>query len=393
MVPLNNNAPGTLRFGLPPVVRHAGLLLALLGTSSAVAVSFVPGIATGLGRILFVGSAVMSLAGWGIALLDRSVVLDLAGRRFRHYRGFGIWHRERAGSLDAFDRFEIRCRRRFNLYGEPETRVGLSLAGPNGSLRLCDGLLDGRGRALAAELGERLAMSVAECAFVEKQTRMTKIVRLGVAAAPFVGMAAVFAAAIWPAIGHSNFERRGAGQYPASVRSFDAGQSRYIEHDYIGAESEFRKALEFRPMWPQANNMLAYALADQGKLDAALETAIKAMNQGPNEGYIIDTVAEMYQRRREWKRAAEYYELALQHEYRSEAAETNVKYAETLLVLGRREEAIRHLRLAEASLIPPWSPRAAKMLEALDRKKTTGGRQKPAAGTERAIIRQGKTVQ
>src|SRR5205823_6245976 len=128
--------------------------------------------------------------------------------------------------------------------------------------------------------------------------------------------------------------------------------------DYPRSESLIRRALQQRPVWPQANNMLAYALAEQGKLDEALKTGITAMHQAPEDGNIIDTVAEMCQRRHDWKRAAEFYEQALEREREFEAAETRVKYAQTLFALKRRREAEAQLEPIAAAHLPHWSDRA-----------------------------------
>ena len=77
---------------------------------------------------------------------------------------------------------------------------------------------------------------------------------------------------------------------------------------------------------------------------------------------ITDTVAEMYQRRKEYSTAAAYYERALQQSGSTAIGETQCKYGETLLELGRRREAVDQLQRAVGTYERRWAVRAQNVL-------------------------------
>jgi len=131
----------------------------------------------------------------------------------------------------------------------------------------------------------------------------------------------------------------------------------YSQGQHASAERLLRSSLAMDPSSAAARNMLAYALAGQGRLDEALEAAREAVRLSPRDGSILDTLAEMHQRRHEWQQAAEHYERALRLQGGGGIAETRVKLAETLLQLNRRDEAVRHLRIASGQE-DPWAARA-----------------------------------
>jgi tetratricopeptide (TPR) repeat protein len=61
------------------------------------------------------------------------------------------------------------------------------------------------------------------------------------------------------------------------------------------AEADFRKALELNPDQPQVLNYLGYSLVDQGlKLDEALGMIKKAVEQRPEDAYIVDSLGWAY---------------------------------------------------------------------------------------------------
>jgi tetratricopeptide (TPR) repeat protein len=62
--------------------------------------------------------------------------------------------------------------------------------------------------------------------------------------------------------------------------------------DWPPAEADFRRALELNPTQPQVLNYLGYGLVDRGeKLDEALGMIKKAIEDDPDQGYIIDSLA------------------------------------------------------------------------------------------------------
>jgi tetratricopeptide (TPR) repeat protein len=84
----------------------------------------------------------------------------------------------------------------------------------------------------------------------------------------------------------------------------------------------------------------------------------------PQSGMILDTVAEMHERRGEWGKAARYYERALERSYDG-IAETHTKYGRTLLAMGQRKRAIVHLRRAVRIGNWRWRNAASRILARL----------------------------
>jgi tetratricopeptide (TPR) repeat protein len=146
---------------------------------------------------------------------------------------------------------------------------------------------------------------------------------------------------------------------------YEQGNRYFRQGKYGESEREYRFALKISPGQPDFLNMLAYAVAEQGRLDDALETAKAALKAAPDNWMIIDTVAEMYQRREQYATAAAYYEQALQGPRNPEKAETHCKYGETLIGLGRREEAVFHLQQGAAAYDPRWAVRSRQALQSL----------------------------
>jgi hypothetical protein len=110
-------------------------------------------------------------------------------------------------------------------------------------------------------------------------------------------------------------------------------------------------------------NSDAYGYANNGRLDLALKAAQDALKLAPQNGSILDTVGEMHQRRKEYKQAAVYYAQALRR-MPSYSPETHEKYGETLLALGRRQEAITQLQAA-ARDTGQWGMKARAALNGL----------------------------
>src|SRR5207244_3908580 len=98
-----------------------------------------------------------------------------------------------------------------------------------------------------------------------------------------------------PLFGRHRF--RTGGEQEQAMIAYRAGITAYYSEDYREAERKFREALAHNPHSADANNMLAYALAEQGKLDDALSCSQVAMHDSNNSPIIVDTVAEMYERR------------------------------------------------------------------------------------------------
>src|SRR5262249_11784342 len=81
------------------------------------------------------------------------------------------------------------------------------------------------------------------------------------------------------------------------VNPYALGVMSYSQRQYKSAETWLRRAVASNPSDFNAYNQLAYALAQQNKLDQALVAAQTALRLSPNSGNILDTVGEMYQRK------------------------------------------------------------------------------------------------
>lgn len=115
-------------------------------------------------------------------------------------------------------------------------------------------------------------------------------------------------------------------------------------------------------------NNLAYTYANQGNLDAALLTAKRAQQMAPNDGNIMDSLAEMYQRRKDFKKAAPLYVKAIALQGGGGITETNAKYGETLISLGKKKEAIPYLQRAARNNQDRYGIRAQQLLQQLGAK-------------------------
>jgi tetratricopeptide (TPR) repeat protein len=67
--------------------------------------------------------------------------------------------------------------------------------------------------------------------------------------------------------------------------------------DAVGAVADYQKAVELDPKYPAAYNFLAFALADEGKLDEAAAALKKYVDLAPNEPNAYDSLAVMALRR------------------------------------------------------------------------------------------------
>ncbi|MBL6427420.1 MAG: tetratricopeptide repeat protein [Maritimibacter sp.] len=78
------------------------------------------------------------------------------------------------------------------------------------------------------------------------------------------------------------------------------------------AERDFRKALELEPDQPSVLNYLGYSLVEKREnLDEALGMIEKAVDQRPNEGYIVDSLGWVYYRLGRYEEAVPQMEKAV----------------------------------------------------------------------------------
>ncbi|HMF27048.1 MAG TPA: tetratricopeptide repeat protein [Pseudolabrys sp.] len=79
------------------------------------------------------------------------------------------------------------------------------------------------------------------------------------------------------------------------------------------AESDLKKALELFPDQPHVLNYLGYSWIDQGiNLDEGMEMIKKAVQQRPDDGYIVDSLGWAYYRLGNYEEAAKQLERAIE---------------------------------------------------------------------------------
>jgi len=118
--------------------------------------------------------------------------------------------------------------------------------------------------------------------------------------------------------------------------------SRGISHerldDWPAAETDFQKALELNPDQPQVLNYLGYSWVDRGEhLEKALEMLKKAVEQRPNDGYIVDSLGWAEYRLGDFEAAVETLERAV--ELDPGQAVINDHLGDAYWRVGRKREA------------------------------------------------------
>lgn len=107
---------------------------------------------------------------------------------------------------------------------------------------------------------------------------------------------------------------------------------------WIRAEADFRRALELEPDQPDVLNYLGYSLVEMGqKLDEAEKMIEKAVEQRPDDGYIVDSLGWVLYRFGDFERAVEHLERAV--ELRPVDPVINDHFGDALWMVGRKTEA------------------------------------------------------
>ena len=364
--PIGDLSGERMRFGQARGRRLAGIAAMTAGLAAAAAAVFwLPDSALKIAAAAAGG--VISAAGFWLAARVDIVEVRIREGIVRRKRGFWplVW--SSAQNLSDFHRLELSAQAHSDAFGEAGILQTLRMTGTTGSIVLIDRRAGDSAGECAKEIAGLLGWPVPQVTTVAARER--PLLERGVTFAAWGVMAALVIAAMWPGRSSSarpDSQRRVARLFSGSQTErgslFARGVALYRGGDFVSAEAEFRKVLDQNPEDSDSLNMLAYALAEQQKLDDAMRTARKALAAAPRNWMIIDTVAEMHQRRREFKQAAEYYRRALRYAEPNMATETNCKYGETLLAMGQRPEAIAYLKRAAGRYEYPWSERAAEAL-------------------------------
>jgi protein O-mannosyl-transferase len=106
----------------------------------------------------------------------------------------------------------------------------------------------------------------------------------------------------------------------------------------------FRKALEIRPDYPDANNNLGYALSSKGRNEEAIELFRTVLRVRPNYAKAHNNLAISLAELGKTNEAAEQFNEALRLD--GSYADAHRNFGILLLQLGRREEGVAHLREA-----------------------------------------------
>ena len=104
------------------------------------------------------------------------------------------------------------------------------------------------------------------------------------------------------------------------------------------AEADLKKALELFPEQPQVLNYLGYSWIDQGvNLDEGMRMIRRAVEQRPEDGYIIDSLGWAYYRLGQYDEAVKHLERAV--ELRPEDPTINDHLGDVYWRVGRLHEA------------------------------------------------------
>ncbi|MEP0069826.1 tetratricopeptide repeat protein [Pyruvatibacter sp.] len=116
------------------------------------------------------------------------------------------------------------------------------------------------------------------------------------------------------------------------------GVARERQGKWDGAEADFMKALELEPDQPYVLNYLAYSWLEQDiNLEEALEMIQKAVDQRPNDGFIVDSLGWAFYQMGRYEEAVEQLERAV--ELDPNDATINDHLGDAFWKVGRRTEA------------------------------------------------------
>ena len=130
------------------------------------------------------------------------------------------------------------------------------------------------------------------------------------------------------------------------------------------AEADFRKALELEPDQPDVLNYLGYSWVERGENLAEAEKMIRqAVDQRPEDGYIVDSLGWVLFRFGEFESAADELERAV--ELRPVDPVINDHYGDALWMVGRKTEA--RFQWKRALSFEPEDDDAERIREKLDK--------------------------
>ena len=134
------------------------------------------------------------------------------------------------------------------------------------------------------------------------------------------------------------------------------------------AETDFKKALELFPDQPHVLNYLGYSWIDQGvNLDEGMRMIRRAVEQRPDDGYIVDSLGWAYYRIDEYDEAVKHLERAV--ELKPEDPTINDHLGDAYWKVGRTLEAtFQWAQRAISSRSRTISKKIEEKLTGLDRR-------------------------
>ena len=182
---------------------------------------------------------------------------------------------------------------------------------------------------------------------------------------------------------------RAASRFPEAVKAYDTAIARIGDlpasdwslyyfrgialersDQWPKAELDFKKALELQPNQPYVLNYLGYTWVDKGvHLDEAMAMLKRAVDQKPDDGYIVDSLAWAYYHLGNYDKAVIYQEKAISLDPGDSVL--NDHLGDIYWKLGRRDEA--RFQWQRALAFKPDADRVAPIEAKLQRGLDAGG--------------------
>lgn len=312
-------------------------------------------------------SIATTIVGGLLALwVDRSEI-RFDTQRFVRVVGVGPLVRRSERDIGEAKAVVLTWRERLDWSGQPDPIATLAVRLSKGMLDLLNGCRDERIEETAAAISDRLGKPLQVETVPQAPANQRRFTSGLVAVILWGGMLTVSGIVLKPLFSAKPgmpsvlAQPRTANNSP----SYNEGVNLFWGGKFAAAEQMFTQATREAPGDPEIMNMLAYAQAEQRKLDQALGTAQEALKAAPGSANIIDTVGEMHERRREYRQAESYYREALKGLNAFESCETHTKLARTLVALHRPSDAIAHLQMALHYPRQPWAETAARLYRSI----------------------------
>ncbi len=160
------------------------------------------------------------------------------------------------------------------------------------------------------------------------------------------------------------------GDKPNWVYHYFRGICLERSKQWAKAEVDMKKALELQPEQPHVLNYLGYSWIDQGiNLDDAMKMIKRAVEQRPDDGYIVDSLGWAYYRIGNYEDATKHLERAI--DLKPEDPTINDHLGDAYWRVGRKFEA--HFQWQHAKDLKPEAEELPKIQAKMDKCLPTGG--------------------